>query len=334
MLVGSGPYQLQKQILSIDHIKETRLKAYDDFYPKRPYIDEISLFYFADTEATIKAFNKKTINSFVIESKKLSMIADIKTQYKRIPIIHPDIFGIFAKYSNQEDRKKLTDIEKLIRSEDISQFGYPWNQPLPPWNKQELLENDQYYDIITELGNDISMIPIEKSGSRILVTNNQEPLQTAIEMITKAFAVIKYPVEKRILDFNHFKNTVIPARSFDYLLFGQRYRFVADSQAYWNSSQRNDPGLNVTAVINGKIDELTDKLTENLLTNEDMKSIYNQLNSKILNERIFLPLYLDRNVYIFDPEVMPVRDEVLYNPTTDRFNTVSEWYLNTTLKFK
>lgn len=336
MMVGSGPFTVFQHSSSGDHIKSTTLKSYNNFISGSPYISSIKLFYYPSTESMITAFNKNNVDGIVIESEDSKKIESINKTYQRIPIVHPDIYGIMTKSSLQTEKNLLSELDEYLRYYNFSEYGFPWSKPLPPWNAQELLDLSNTYDKISSIGykNKVRTEPGSSDSPRVLVTVDQESLIRLASTLSKALNTIGLPTEMRVFDFSGFKNSVIPKRSFNFLVFGQRYRHISDAFAYWNSSERLDPGLNVTETVDSSIDNYANSIAREAHTDTEIQDIYEKLNSRIKDEQVLLPLFLDRDIYILNPAKSPIHQPLIYNPTIDRFNSVVTWYLRTTLEFK
>lgn len=331
MLVGSGPYEIIDQISSADHINTTVLRGIATS-GAAPYISKIVLKYYADTDEVIRSFNKKTIDAFVLESKNTNLISEIKHNYTRIPIIHPDIYGVFTRSTLSAEQILLQKLEPLLKSVDIANYGFPWSKPLPPWDSADLLANHANNGMITRI--DSSVPSVKSDDPKTLVTVDEDSLVSLGNTTLQLLSDIEPRIELRVFDFSSFKNSIIPKRSFDFLIFGQRYRHVSDAFAYWNSGERNDPGLNITETVNKTIDDHTSSIARGSLTRSESKLSYSNLNTAVEQQSLFLPLYLNRDIYIFQNRKIPFSEILLYNPTVDRMNAVRNWYINTSLKFK
>ncbi len=333
MMIGSGPYQVRKHSLQKDKITATHLAVFKKFKDRPAYISRIELHYYGATEDIIKSFNSHNIDGFVLESENTGMITELHARYERIPIIHPDIYGVFAKSQLSTEQSYLTKLNSYLRTVEIAEYGFPWDKPLPPWNTQELVDSYKNRDKIEPLGiRELPSAPTQ--AQRVLVTVNQEILVELATNVAKVLNSIGLPVETRVFDFSGFKNSIVPKRSFNFLVFGQRYRHISDAYAYWHSSERTDPGLNITETIDATIDKNADILIKRGNTPEQYRSTYNTLQTTISEEHVLLPLYLNRDIYIFRPSSLPIHSNLIYNPTVDRFNSIPNWYINTSLQFK
>ncbi len=55
--VGSGPFMFSELIVENSTITGIKLKAFKDFHPEAPFIQEINFRYFADAETALQAYS-------------------------------------------------------------------------------------------------------------------------------------------------------------------------------------------------------------------------------------------------------------------------------------
>ncbi len=72
-------------------------------------------------------------------------------------------------------------------------------------------------------------------------------------------------VDVKTFEIGNLNQSVIRPRKYDALLFGQIINHESDLFAFWHSSQRKDPGLNVAMYTNAKVD----KILEDAFTTTD-----------------------------------------------------------------
>ena len=100
-----------------------------------------------------------------------------------------------------------------------------------------------------------------------------------------------------------------------------------DFFAFWHSSQRNSPGLNVAMYTNSK----ADKILENIRTTGDEKILqqnYTDLSALIGADIPAIFLYSPDFIYVIPRSLKGVNMKGLTLPS-DRFNSVESWYMNT-----
>jgi peptide/nickel transport system substrate-binding protein len=125
---------------------------------------------------------------------------------------------------------------------------------------------------------------------------------------------------------------VIRPRKYDALLFGQIVNRDLDLYAFWHSSQRTDPGLNIALYSNVK----ADKMLETVRTTSDTKvrlEEYRKFATELKTDIPAVFLYSPHFIYVAPQQV---KNLVLGNLSTpsDRFNSVYNWYTNTETVWK
>ena len=120
---------------------------------------------------------------------------------------------------------------------------------------------------------------------------------------------------------------VIFTRKYDALLFGESVDKDLDLYAFWHSSQRNSPGLNVALYVNSKVD----KLLEDARVTTDMKTkenIYSQFENIIQDEVPAIFLYSPEFIYIVPDKIHDIHLDSVTIPS-DRFYSINTWYITT-----
>jgi peptide/nickel transport system substrate-binding protein len=77
-------------------------------------------------------------------------------------------------------------------------------------------------------------------------------------------------VTVKTFETGNLYQSVIRPRNYDVLLFGQIINHESDLFAFWHSSQRKDPGLNIAMYTNPKVDKIleTAQSTKSMTTSE------------------------------------------------------------------
>ncbi len=111
------------------------------------------------------------------------------------------------------------------------------------------------------------------------------------------------------------------------MLFGQIINNESDLYAFWHSSQRKDPGLNIATYANAKVDKILEEtLTtydENIRTNK-----YVEFEQEIRKDKPAVFLYSPNFIYVLSKNTKGVDIEHISN-TSDRFLNVYSWYTKT-----
>ncbi len=170
----------------------------------------------------------------------------------------------------------------------------------------------------------------KKSSTRLaftLRTGNAPELQGAAELVRDAWRTFGADVTLELFDASDLQQDVIRPRKYDALLFGEVVGRDADLFAFWDSSQRNDPGLNVALYTNSVVDTLvrtaraTDDAAERTEATQKAARI-------ISDETAAVFIYSPHFIFITPPTIRGITLTTIVTPA-DRFLTIDTWYQKT-----
>jgi len=110
-------------------------------------------------------------------------------------------------------------------------------------------------------------------------------------------------------------------------LFGEIIDHESDLFAFWHSSQRKDPGLNVAMYTNAKVDKILEDASTNIDEQARMKE-YTQFETYIAQDMPAVFLYSPNFIYVVSSKVNGLSLENIISPA-DRFANVYSWYTET-----
>lgn len=160
-----------------------------------------------------------------------------------------------------------------------------------------------------------------------LSTVNTPELVQAAERIAESWREVGVQVELKVFEPTDLTQSVIRPRRFDALLFGMVVGHELDLYAFWHSSQRNDPGLNIAQFA----DIETDSLLENMRTQhneEERAALYYEFLDRIGSLQAAIFLYSPDFIYVVNDRIHNVSLHPIAEPC-ERFDTVHEWYIQT-----
>ena len=134
-------------------------------------------------------------------------------------------------------------------------------------------------------------------------------------------------VDVKTFEIGNLNQSVIRPRQYDALLFGQIINHEADLFAFWHSSQRKDPGLNVSLYTNAKVDKI---LEDAFITVDEASRIkkYAQFEEEIRKDMPAVFLYSPDFVYVVPNNLYGLSIKNIIVPR-DRFLNVYSWYVET-----
>ncbi|HVY68006.1 MAG TPA: peptide ABC transporter substrate-binding protein [Patescibacteria group bacterium] len=345
--VGSGPYAVKEiKKLPSGKIEQISLAANSDYYAGRPKIDELD-FVFYDTEDDMaNAFHSREISGFGYVP--LSSSLDLGRQ-RPGPQSHvvplPQYQIVFFNLNSpilgdQSVRAALalaTDKQQIIDQVFDGQALLP-NSPLmfngpdniSPTSSPADLEQAQ--SLLDSAGWKIDPKTNLRSGKKgaltlTIATNDSAVNSKAADLLAEQWRKLNITVNLSVLPGKQLTDSVIRPRTFDVLLFQQKYGADPDPFLFWHSSQVKDPGFNLTGLANPAIDKLiTDARTTTDRTVREQK--YQQFSQQVLAQTPVIFLNQTELVYNLDDEVKNAAFQILYDPS-QRFSDVADWYVKT-----
>ena len=158
----------------------------------------------------------------------------------------------------------------------------------------------------------------------ILVTVEDPLLLSCSNLLKNQWKELGVEIEVKSYPVSQLEKERIKPRDYEMLLFGESLGIIPDPFPFWHSSQKKDPGLNLTGYKNKN----ADKLLEEARTNLDPKIRAKKLQEfqEILIEDLpclflFSPDYL----YFISTEVKGVGEGVIVEPSK-RFLNIENWY--------
>ena len=352
--VGSGPYSVNKVNRDSSGVPLSyTLSAFKKYDSGAPFVKKIIFRFFANEERLLDAYGKGEIQAAnSISPDKAPLILKLGGVLVKSPL--PRVFGVFFNqnqttiFADREVRAALDKAinKKLIVEEILRGYGTPLDSPIPPdvFLKTESsttppdFQGDEKTakDILLKAGWKLNAQEgvLEKKTkasteklSFSLATSNAAELKAVAELIKVAWERLGAKVELKIFEPGDLNQNVIRPRKYDALLFGEIVGRDLDLFAFWHSSQRNDPGLNIALYTNIK----TDKLLEEARTIQDNKvrlKKYEEFEAEIKREIPVVFLYAPDFIYAVPKKIKGLKISRVTVPA-DRFLRIEKWFIET-----
>ncbi len=335
--IGAGPYKVTNvQRNNSGILKEYNLRAFDEYALGKPYINNISLKFYGNESSLQKALARGEI-----ESAHSLIPENLPKDLKVVTGPYLRVFGVFLNQNENEVlssivvRKALStslDRQKIIDTV-LSGYGTPLTSPLPGI-PATTVENpiEEAIDVLERNGWEFSVENRvwEKKNDSIRITlrtsNIPELAQTA-QIIKQSFEAIGVPTNLELYDTGELSQGVIRPRNYQGLLFGMVLGRVPDLYAFWHSSQRNDPGLNVALYANVDADDALEHLRETHDAEEreeHLEEFLDEVDADI--PAIFT--HAPQMTYLIPQNLNGVSLPPL-TTASDRFSNVHTWYRET-----
>jgi peptide/nickel transport system substrate-binding protein len=345
--VGSGPYKVGKIVRNSGGILSViNLSAWKKYAPNGPKIKSIVFKFFQNETELAKAYGNQTVESASGLSPSL-----IKSANPDPALIDeaalPRVFGVFLNqniapvFANKEIREALDKAtpKKRIVDEVLLGFGRVIDGPTPAdietdaqktegdaedakalllsngWkeNKDGILEKKTKKDTTT--------------FSFSISTSDAPELKAAAEILAEAWKKIGATVSIKVFEAGDLSQNVIKPRKYDALLFGEVVGAESDLFPFWHSSERNDPGLNVSLYTNITADKAL----------EEMQKETNSQNRALKKEIVISEIKKDVPViFLFSPYLLYLKSPKVQNITlndvsssNERFLFIDKWFIET-----
>ena len=358
--VGSGPYKIVgSDTNATGAITRYDLGSFKGFALGSTYIQKMTILFYPNEGSLINAFNAGRIDSFAgISPKEVESITRRDTSAIRAPL--PRTFGVFlnqnknAMFADLAVRSALDtaiDKKKIVR-DVLKGFGATLEGPIPPGvlGNTSLalprpLEKETPQESTPSNGNaEKARAILARAGWSFdraaqiwkkkkttleftLATADEPELAGTAQALATAWREIGVKVDLHVYPLSEFNSVVLRPRAYDAALFGEVVGRTLDLFAFWHSSQRNDPGLNLAMYANTKVDSLLAR-ARTTINRKEREKLYEQFTAYIMQDQPAIFLYAPEFIYIVPSAVEGIRLGTLTTPA-ERFLNIYEWYSDT-----
>ncbi len=361
--IGSGPYRVKgvgkRDTGLIDYYE---LIPFKKFNLGQPYLKKITLRFYPNENDQIKALLTGEVDQIGSITPANAKVLEEKG-YRLETTILPRVFGLFFNQSQNQiftDKNVMTAIDLAIDKDSIityvlSGFGTIANSPIPKSmaNYGEPSKEDQATreekvkkaeEILEKSGwkknaeGFLQKTTTEKKSTKggkkntvnlefSISTGNAPELARSAELIKQNLEAIGIKVEVRTFEIGNLNQGVIRPRKYDTLLFGQIINHQSDLFAFWHSSQRKDPGLNVAMYANVRADKILEEAF--IAQDETVRAKeYAEFENEIKKDMPAVFLYSPSFVYVVSKDIKGFYLNHIVAPA-ERFLDSYSWYVKT-----
>jgi len=353
--IGSGPYKvenmktLQKDMQIIPTYYE--LTPFSGYALGKPFINDLIVNFYPDEKTLIGAYNAGNIES--MNSIDPANVATVKKQNNAVIATSP-LPRVFAVFFNQNQSDPLADLavrqalnEAVDRDQIVSDvlFGYgkPIDGPIPagfvPGEVSTRVQSynfDQASSTLAKDGwvkNPATGILEKKIGKKTIPlafsisTLNSPDLVKTAEIVASGWQELGVQVDVKQYELGDLEQNVIRPRKFDALLYGLVTGRDMDFFAFWDSSQRNDPGLNISMYTSSRVDKLLEDARGTLDTAKQDQD-YLAFESDVRADVPAVFLYSPEFIYVVPRKIQGLSLGTITLPF-ERFLDIEHWYIET-----
>lgn len=346
--VGSGPYKSDSYESRADgFITFYHLKANNYYFKTKPFITNFNLEFFPNAGELIQSFNAGQIDGFAdIEP---SDVSHIKRSYEEYVFSRPSYYAVFFNQNQNaalQDRKVREALDAAVDRNAVlavalngkgiinrgpisilSPVIQSTSGTVSLESANQILDDDGWN---INSSTSIRQKKIKKTAVDLEFTLTVPQVSFLVDTAKELQAEwqkIGIKVDVNLVSPEQTTNDVIKNRNYQAILFGNVLNPTADLFAFWHSSQRFYPGLNLSLYNNAKADRLIMDIRQNpdaSLRGEKLSDIQNL----ILNDHPAIFLYSPYYLYFARKDLLGVNPGPIDEPA-GRFQNVSEWYLKT-----
>ncbi|MCX6739966.1 MAG: ABC transporter substrate-binding protein [Candidatus Parcubacteria bacterium] len=347
--IGTGPYKFKSLVKDKSgQVKSYVLEKNKNYYAKIPYINKIIFKFYPDYDSATSALANKEVQNLSFLPKE--NLAKINKRDINIHSINLSQYtALFFNTKNSEllkdkiirealalaiDKNKLledvlSNQGKKIDGPILANFpGYSEDIKKYEYNPQKALE------ILTADGWTIDNEKLKKKDVELKITlttvEQNDNIKTA-NLIKEFWDSIGINVDLQIIAKDKIQSEIIMPRNYEVLLYGEIIGYDPDLFPFWHSSQRNDPGLNMSYYSNRKVDQLLEEARQtNDLSQRAAK--YQEFQNLLIDDLPAVFLYSQNYLYPATKKIKGINVQRIASPS-DRFINIENWYIKTKKQF-
>jgi len=343
--VGSGPFAIAKTKLDGDGLPVWyELTAFRDFALGQANLKTVRFHFYPNEEELVSAYNRGQIDSLAAVNPEI--LTDLKVNPEEILIAPlPRVFAVFLN-PNEAEIFTLTEVRQAldqaldkqkIVEQVLAGFGYPLDGPLPPGalgydtNAAPKFKPEAAAATLTNRGwrrgEDGVWTKGKQTLSFSLATPDTPELKAAAEAVAAAWREFGAAVDLKVFELGDLNQNVIRPRQYQALFFGEVVGRDPDPFAFWHSSQRLDPGLNVALYTSITVDKLlTDIRGLSDRLSREVKLAAFEAEVKADQPAVFI--YSPQFIYLTPAKIKGIDLPPIVTPA-DRLATIHDWYIQT-----
>jgi len=352
--VGSGPYEFTKLVKdSNGNIVRLETKAFADYFLGQPNISQIVFKFYNSEEEAISAYKKDEVNAINSISEKAKQ--ELQLKYPDLTIYSIVLPRYFAVFFNQSQNPALADknirqaiafatdknqILKEVYRGDSEIVDSPILRGMTGYSDQVKKYNfdpDKAKEILNSSGwkDENSDGILEKNNQKLeitIVANDWPEITQTAQLLKQQWLNVGIGVNLDIKDTNRIKIENIIPRQYQALLFGEILGPEPDLFSFWHSSQKKDPGLNLSLYENPDADKLIMEARQELDVNVRSQK-YQQFDDLIAEDLPAIFLYNPDYFFAASKDIQGIMFKNINN-ISSYLNQINNWFINTERNWK
>jgi peptide/nickel transport system substrate-binding protein len=328
--IGSGPYAISDITTQSGIPTVFTLKAHDHYTLGRPYIETVTILTYQNEKYLMKAFSDRDITRVHGISPEKVTSLNLATSTIKTSLL-PRTFAIFFNPNkstpladkNVRAALQMSIDKQAIVDQVLYKYGKVINNPYP--FDTDDTQSEYNLDKARELLVKSKAIKNASSTFEItLATANTDEMKKVAEMVKVDWAKIGVTANIAIYDVSDLNQNIIKDRDFQVLLFGAITETPSDLYAFWHSSQRTYPGLNISNYVSKELDENLEILRTSP-SDEERSTAYDAVRKEFSEEIPGIFLFAPSLIYITNDKNNSPLPLYSYN-NASRFMLVESWF--------
>ncbi len=338
--VGAGPFTVRSVSLDASGlIQSVSLAENNRYVLGRPYLDGMEFLFYTGNDDLAQALTNGTI-----ESAYGTPASNVLTApYARVfgVFFNPNQDQVFASLPVRKALSLAIDRDHIVQNA-LGGYATPIIGPIPPGGgvaqtpiptlanptatAAGILEAAGWsYDGDAHVWKNASA---KQSLTNITIkTSNVPELKAVASAVKHDWEQLGIPTDIELYEPGDLNQNVIRPRKYDALLFGEVIGRDQDLYAFWDSQERNDPGLNIALYANKNVDTLLEAARGAIDPTQRVETLQ-KIEDAVSADYPAAFTHAPDFVYAVPKNLGGVELPQITTPA-DRFATVADWYLVT-----
>lgn len=345
--IGSGPYKFDSFEKRRDgFITQITAKKNDRYFGPHAYIETIMVRFYQSEADSVEALNDGDIDGMAILDPK--NFDEVSIPYRLRKIEMPRYYAVFPNpFANSvlTPMSMRTALDLAIDKAAITKTIFGDNavaitDPIPPFTQeaqgQSEFSPERANALLEEYGWLMTDSGIrQKDGRDLEFTLTVYPtpfLEATAKLLQEQWKAVGVNVRIHMASASTFNDEIIKPRNYELLLFGNNYGKNLDPYSFWHSSQKLDPGLNLSIYGNKDVDKFIDVIRTDF--DPASRAIgMRQIEPTIIEEKPAVFLYSPYYLYVSNKSLKGFDTQSIATPS-DRFAMIDTWYIKTVRTLK
>jgi len=346
--IGSGTFKIESVVRDNSGLISSYILKPVQNNPEKSNLSMVELKYFQNTENLSRAFQNKTINSTAyLSAKEIKKLNPAEIKIISEPL--PRVFAIFLNQNRSPALRdkavrqalNLTIDRQAIINEVLGGYGVPTDSPVP--NQENNIKSEDEVTFSFEKATEILEDGGWKKGitgffekeidkntevlSITIRTSNTELYEKTALLLAENWRKLGAEVQIEQYEQTGLVQSVIRTRDFQALLFGLETSRTVDLYSLLHSSQKDDPGLNISQYTNISVDKALEKINVSESKEETERALV-EINDTLKDELPIFFIFTQNMIYVLDKNITttPITKIGKYS---DRFMNIDNWYAKT-----